>query len=296
MFSHRWLSVAATAAMLVVGAQAFACPDTDTPPASGTKASVAPADSTAAAFATVMAYYLRPEIEKRFPADTAAVKSFIEGVRQAFVIKHSTDAYYFGVRSGFGLIDRVESMQEMGFPFSPEQFCDALADAIRGKAMGFDTASADAYLREIVDRMNPPEKALDAASQQAFLDAQKQREGVHEMPSGLLFEVITEGEGASPADTDKVRVIYTGKLADGTVFDETDRPIEFPVQGLVPGFTEGLKMMKTGGEYRLFIPADLGYGSRGAAGVIPPGAALDFTVRLLDVVRPTPEAPAAASD
>ena len=146
------------------------------------------------------------------------------------------------------------------------------------------------------NRMNPPEKALDAASQQAFLDAQKQREGVHEMPSGLLFEVITEGEGASPADTDKVRVIYTGKLADGTVFDETDRPIEFPVQGLVPGFTEGLKMMKTGGEYRLFIPADLGYGSRGAAGVIPPGAALDFTVRLLDVVRPTPEAPAAASD
>ena len=273
MFSHRWLSVAATAAMLVAGAQAFACPDTDTPPASGTKASVAPADSTAAAFATVMADYLRPELEKRFPADTAAVKSFIEGVRQAFVIKHSTDAYYFGVRSGFGLIDRVESMQEMGFPFSPEQFCDALAEAIRGKAMGFDTAS-----------------------QQVFLDAQKQREGVHEMPSGLLFEVITEGEGASPADTDKVRVIYTGKLADGTVFDETDRPIEFPVQGLVPGFTEGLKMMKTGGEYRLFIPADLGYGSRGAAGVIPPGAALDFTVRLLDVVRPTPEAPAAASD
>lgn len=89
-----------------------------------------------------------------------------------------------------------------------------------------------------------------------------------------------------PTDADKVRVMYTGRLADGTVFDETDRPVEFPLKGLVPGFTEGLKLMKTGGEYRLFIPPQLGYGQRGAAGVIPPGAALDFTVRLLDVIPP----------
>lgn len=249
---------------------------------------VAPADSCAAAFATVMADYLKPELERKFAGDTAAVTDFVAGVRHAFQIKHDDAPYYFGVRTGFGLIDRVESMQQMGFPFSPEQFCDALGEALRGSAMGFDTQSADLYLRDVVERMNPVKEpeALSPESQQQFLDAQRAREGVHQTPSGLLYEVITEGEGAMPTDADKVRVMYTGRLADGTVFDETDHPVEFPLKGLVPGFTEGLKLMKTGGEYRLFIPPQLGYGQRGAAGVIPPGAALDFTVRLLDVIPP----------
>ncbi|MDE6629141.1 MAG: FKBP-type peptidyl-prolyl cis-trans isomerase, partial [Muribaculaceae bacterium] len=81
-----------------------------------------------------------------------------------------------------------------------------------------------------------------------------------------------------------VKVTYTGKLSDGTVFDQPERPVQFPVSNLVPGFTEGLKLMKPGGTYRLFIPATLGYGDLGAGGVIPPGAALDFTVTLLEIV------------
>lgn len=233
-----------------------------------------------------MAEYLKPELARKFPGDTVAVREFVAGVRHAFQIKHDDAPYFFGVRSGFGLIDRVESMQEMGFPFSPEQFCDALSEAIVGTAMDFNVESADEYLRNVVESMNPAEgaAALSPESQQQFLDAQRAREGVHATDSGLLYEVITEGEGSMPSDSDKVRVTYTGRLADGTVFDETDRPVVFPLQGLVAGFTEGLKLMKAGGEYRLFIPPQLGYGDRGAAGVIPPGAALDFTVRLLDVL------------
>ena len=152
--------------------------------------------------------------------------------------------------------------------------------------MGFNADSADTFLREAMARMYPQEevKPLSPESQTAFLEAQKSREGVIETPSGLLFEVLTEGEGLPPAETDTVKVTYTARLADGTVFDQTERPIQFPVNRLVPGFTEGLKMMKPGGEYRLFIPPALGYGDRGAAGVIPPGAALDFTVHLLDIL------------
>lgn len=250
---------------------------------------VADSDSCAAAFATVMAEYLRPELERQFPADTAAVSEFVSGVAHAFDIKNGDAPYFLGVRSGFALIDRVEAMQEMGFPFSSSSFCQWLGNALRGKAMGFDVESADAFLRKTISRINPqPEaKTFTPESQQEFLDAQKSRPGVTETPSGLLFEVITEGEGASPVDTDVVKVLYTGRLSDGSVFDDADRPIQFPVNRLVPGFTEGLKMMKPGGEYRIFIPASLGYGQEGAAGVIPPGAALDFTVKLLDIVPPT---------
>ena len=132
----------------------------------------------------------------------------------------------------------------------------------------------------------PEPEPLSLQSQADYLADQRAREGVIETPSGLLFEVITEGEGATPTDADRVSVTYAGRLSDGTVFDSTERPVQFPVANLVPGFTEGLKMMKAGGEYRIIIPAALGYGDKGAAGVIPPGAVLDFTIRLLDVVRP----------
>ncbi len=245
-----------------------------------------PADSCAAAFATVMAEYLRPEIDKQFPGDTAAIGEFVKGVEHAFEIKNEDAPYFFGVRSGFALIDRVEAMQAMGFPFTSSEFCAGLGAALRGSAMGFDVKGADEFLRDMVERMRPAqEEAVSPESQKEFLDSQKSRPGVSETPSGLLFEIITEGEGDAPTDADKVKVTYIGRLADGTVFDETSRPIEFPLQGLVPGFSEGLRMMKPGGEYRIFIPANIGYGDRGAAGVIPPGAALDFTVKLLDVIK-----------
>ena len=254
-------------------------------PTATSTASINP-DSCAAAFATVMAQYLKPEIDKHFPGDTAAIEEFVRGVAHAFEIKNRNAPYHFGVRNGLAMTDRLESMQTMGFPISNESFCTNLNAALQGNAMGFDADSADAFLREAMARMYPGEevKPLSPESQTEFLEAQKKREGIIQTPSGLLFEVLTEGEGVPPTDTDTVKVTYTARLADGTVFDQTERPIQFPVNRLVAGFTEGLKMMKPGGEYRLFIPPALGYGDRGAAGVIPPGAALDFTVRLLDIM------------
>ena len=274
-------------AVMTATAAATAAPQ-QSAPAGETPTEQAPvvnADSCAAAFATIMAQYLRPELRKQFPDDHAAIDEFVRGVREAFDIRDSKSAYHFGVRNGLGMLDRVDGMAEMGFPITAANFCEALGAAMRGQAMGFDVNSADEYLRQAMDRINPPreEVVLTPESQQQFLSEQAKREGVHMTPSGLLYEVITEGEGVNPTDTDLVKVTYTGRLSDGTIFDSTERPVQFPVKNLVPGFTEGLKLMKPGGEYRLFIPAQLGYGDLGAGGVIPPGAVLDFTVKLLEI-------------
>lgn len=243
-------------------------------------------DSVAAAFATVMAGFLGPEIEKRWPGDTAAVGEFVRGVANAIDIKNLDTPFFLGVRNGFSLSDRLEAMVELGYPMTQQQFCRALEIALKGSAMGFTEATADQYLRDVMGKLNPvaqPEP-LSEKSQMRFIADNLKRPGVEQTASGLLFEIITEGEGAFPTDSDRVKVSYTARLSDGTVFDSTERPVIFPVNNLVPGFTEGLKLMKPGGEYRIIIPPALGYGDQGAAGIIPPGAALDFTIQLLEIM------------
>ena len=119
-----------------------------------------------------------------------------------------------------------------------------------------------------------------------FLAENGKRAGVTTTPSGLEYEVITKGEGKSPKATDTVLVHYSGKLIDGTEFDSSYKrgePIEFPLNGVIPGWTEGVQLMKEGAKYRFFIPSKLAYGSRGAGGAIGPDEALIFEVELLKV-------------
>ena len=103
--------------------------------------------------------------------------------------------------------------------------------------------------------------------------------------SGLQLQVLKDGTGPAPTASDIVLVHYKGKVQDGTVFDSTEgkQPVPFPVTGVIPGFTEGLQMMKKGGTYRLKIPPQLAYGEKGAGGVIPPNATLDFEIQLIDL-------------
>ncbi len=117
-----------------------------------------------------------------------------------------------------------------------------------------------------------------------FLAANKLKPGVIELPSGLQYKVIKEGAGESPDDNDMVSVHYTGTLIDGTKFDSSrDRgePIEFAVNGVIPGWTEALKLMKPGAQYMLYIPSKLAYGDTGT-GPIPAGSTLIFDVELLE--------------
>lgn len=113
------------------------------------------------------------------------------------------------------------------------------------------------------------------------------KDGVVVTPSGLQIEMLTEGTGKSPKATDKVRVHYTGKLIDGTVFDssvERGQPAEFPLDGVIAGWTEGLQHLKEGGKAILTLSPELGYGAHGAGNVIPPHATLVFEVELLKVL------------
>jgi FKBP-type peptidyl-prolyl cis-trans isomerase FkpA len=105
-------------------------------------------------------------------------------------------------------------------------------------------------------------------------------------PSGLLFESLVEGKGPSPAATDVVKVNYRGTFPDGKEFDSSykrGQPAEFPLNGVIPCWTEGVQLMKVGGKARLTCPPAIAYGSRGASGVIPPNATLNFEIELLDI-------------
>jgi FKBP-type peptidyl-prolyl cis-trans isomerase len=121
---------------------------------------------------------------------------------------------------------------------------------------------------------------------QQFLIENAKKKGVHSLPDGLEYEVVREGTGKSPKATDSVTVHYEGKLLNGTVFDSSykrGQPIEFGLNQVIKGWTEGLQLMKEGAEYILYIPSDLAYGSRGAGGDIGPDETLIFKVELLKV-------------
>ncbi len=121
---------------------------------------------------------------------------------------------------------------------------------------------------------------------QAYLKENATKPGVHTTPSGLQYKVITEGHGKSPKATDTVLVHYRGTTIDGQEFDSSykrNEPISFPLNGVIPGWTEGVQLMKEGGKIELFIPSNLAYGSRGAGGVIAPDSTLVFDIELLKV-------------
>ncbi|OOF38943.1 peptidylprolyl isomerase [Rodentibacter rarus] len=121
----------------------------------------------------------------------------------------------------------------------------------------------------------------------AFLTENAKKAGVTVTDSGLQYEIITEGTGAKPSATDKVRVHYTGTLPNGTVFDSSvsrGQPAEFPVNGVIRGWVEALQMMPVGSKWKLTIPHELAYGERGAGASIPPFSTLVFEVELLDIL------------
>lgn len=119
-----------------------------------------------------------------------------------------------------------------------------------------------------------------------YLKENAKKEGVTITKTGLQYRVLRKGKGKSPSKTDEVEVHYKGTLVNGTQFDSSyDRgqPARFPLNGVIPGWTEGLQLMKEGAKYELVIPSSLGYGTMGTGSTIPPGATLIFEVELLKV-------------
>ena len=119
-----------------------------------------------------------------------------------------------------------------------------------------------------------------------FLKENREKEGVIALPSGLQYEVLLMGTGEKPGAIDAVTCHYEGRLLDHTVFDSSyqrKQPATFPLNRVIPGWTEGLQLMPVGSKFRFFIPAELGYGNRQVGSTIPPNSTLIFEVELLEI-------------
>jgi len=164
-----------------------------------------------------------------------------------------------------------------------------IRDAFANAASRVDAAELSASFAVIRERMQAEarQKAEAAAEDgRAYLGENAKREGVVVLSSGLQYEVLTEGSGARPTREDSVRTHYHGTLIDGTVFDSSyqrGQPAEFPVGGVIAGWTEALQLMNAGSKWRLYVPSELAYGAQ-AVGSIPPHSVLVFDVELLEVL------------
>ncbi len=165
-----------------------------------------------------------------------------------------------------------------------------LADAFNQLPAQVDNQALGAAFNEIHTRMQAAKaeqsKAVIEAGDQFLADNAK-RDEVTVTESGLQFEVLADGDGETPTAASTVRTHYHGTLIDGTVFDssyERGQPAEFPVGGVIKGWTEALQMMKVGAKWRLYVPYQLAYGERGAGAAIGPYSTLIFDVELLDVI------------
>lgn len=196
-------------------------------------------------------------------------------------------SYAIGVLVGANNKQQLETA-----PGSSDMNLEAMAVAFRAATLGEEVEIAEADANAIVQSyfQNASEREAQANLEEGnkFLEENKAREGVITTESGLQYEVLTEGTGEKPGATDRVRVHYHGTLIDGTVFDSSvDRgePAVFGVNQVIPGWTEALQLMPAGSKWKVYIPADLGYGPRGAGGDIGPNAALIFEVELLEIVK-----------
>ena len=153
------------------------------------------------------------------------------------------------------------------------------------------------FQQQVMQQQADKQKAMGEKNKtegEAFLAKNKAREGVKTTASGLQYEVLKEGTGPQPKATDTVTVHYQGTLMDGTEFDSSYKrgePASFVLNQVIPGWTEGVQLMKVGSKYKFYIPAALGYGDRGAGGVIGPNAPLVFEVELLSIGQPKEEPP-----
>ncbi|MDE0887219.1 MAG: FKBP-type peptidyl-prolyl cis-trans isomerase [Myxococcota bacterium] len=181
-------------------------------------------------------------------------------------------------------------------PFStlqPEEVAmvaQGLQDSLAGNPADIDAEAYGTKVQTFVQGRIAEQLAREKKAGEVFLAEKKATPGAKTTDSGLIFIEKEAGEGDSPAATDTVKVHYHGSLSDGTVFDssvERGEPAEFPLNRVIPCWTEGVAMMKPGGKAQLICPADIAYGDRGAPPGIPGGATLTFDVELIEVI-PTP--------
>jgi FKBP-type peptidyl-prolyl cis-trans isomerase FklB len=248
---------------LLLGHALAQTPAPATPPAS-TKPATSPAKRPATAAKTAAPLTLKTEKEKF--------------------------SYALGMMTGHRMTD---SLTKQSVPFDPAILARGLKDGVTGgKTLLTDDeaqAAISAMQKEKAQQTAEANKKAGEANKKEgedFLAANKSKEGVVTLPSGLQYKILTEGKGPKPAATDSVVCNYRGTLINGTEFDSSykrGQPATFPVNGVIKGWTEALQLMPVGSKWQLFIPSDLAYGERGAGGDIGPDSTLIFEVELMSI-------------
>jgi FKBP-type peptidyl-prolyl cis-trans isomerase len=191
-----------------------------------------------------------------------------------------------GNLAGFSLTEEELAIVQMG-----------ISDGTLGKKPKIDTNAQRAKFQQFAMTRQKAAADKEKKASQEFLAKTEKEDGVTKTDTGLLYKEIKPGTGASPKATDRVKVHYHGTLTDGTVFDssvERGQPATFPLNGVIPCWTQGVQKMKVGGKSRLVCPSDIAYGDRGAPPKIRPGSTLVFEVELLEIEEAKAPAPPAA--
>jgi FKBP-type peptidyl-prolyl cis-trans isomerase FklB len=187
----------------------------------------------------------------------------------------------------------AKSMKQEGLDINPDALAAAMKDVFAGAKPQLTDEEVQAVMQEfqkemMAKRMKGQQEGLtkNKAEGEKFLADNKKKEGIKTTASGLQYKVIKDGTGKTPKATDTVSTHYRGTLISGKEFDSSYKrgePAEFPVNGVIKGWTEALQLMKEGSKWQLFIPSDLAYGERGAGQDIGPNSTLIFDIELLSV-------------
>lgn len=208
------------------------------------------------------------------------------GTAHALVTKKDKQSYAIGMNFGSGL-------KQQPIDVDPATVAQGVKDVLAGGKLALTDDEARAVLTELSGELKTKQEAKMAQlgdtnkkEGAAFLAANKTKEGIVALPSGLQYKVEKQGTGPKPAAGDTVTCNYRGTLIDGKEFDSSykrGQPASFPVGGVIRGWTEALQLMPVGSKWELFIPSDLAYGDRGAGPDIGPGSTLVFEVELLSI-------------
>ena len=247
-----------------------------------------PATTPAAPAATTpkKATAAKPPVKKTGTATKSAVAA------PALATRKDKFSYALGMNIGSGY---KQGLEKQSVEFDPSLIAQGVKDALSGAKTRLTEDEAKAVLTEVQNEINKQrqEKMKEAAAKnktegEAFLTANKSKEGVVTLPSGLQYKILTAGIGPKPAASDQVVCNYRGTLIDGTEFDSSykrGKPATFGVGQVIKGWTEALQLMPVGSKWQLFVPSDLAYGERGGpGGAIGPNETLIFEVELLSIV------------
>ena len=282
-----------TVATLLVGTIAAMGVMTGCGNGQGTAKLVTPQDSAAYFLGLSQTMPLHEQWDQyqyQVPGDSASKKDqFIKGFRDALTSGSAKAAYSNGYLMGFQLIDSWEGFNARipGDSLDKQKFIDGLIAGLSGKVD--TTLTMDAVNNYMQEYFANAQKIVEDQNKKAgadFLAANKAKDGVVELPSGLQYRIDKLGDGIKPAAEDTVVVHYKGTKLDGTVFDSSyDRgePATFPLTGVIQGFSEGLQQVPAGSKVTLWIPGELAYGQRGSGDKIGPYEMLTFEMELQEV-------------